>query len=219
MNCLNIEEMAQVILKKIKEYEEIERIKDTKKIEVPINVSGRHVHLSQEHIEALFGKGYTLTPIRDLMQPGEFAAKETVIVVGPKGILQSVRVLGPARKKTQVEVSKTDCYTLGLEAPVRDSGNHEGTPGCIIVGPVGAVKIEDGVIVAMRHVHMPKSLAEKIGIKDKDLLKVEAGEERKVIFENVLARVSEKFVLEMHVDTDEANAAGIKSQAKGYILL
>jgi putative phosphotransacetylase len=219
MDCLNIEELTRIIIKEIRDYEEKEGVKSRRKIEVPINVSARHVHLSEEHMEALFGKGYTLTPIRDLMQPGEFAAKETVIVVGPKGILQSVRVLGPARKKTQVEVSKTDCYTLGLEAPVRDSGNHEGTPGCIIVGPVGAVKIEDGVIVAMRHVHMPKSLAEKIGIKDKDLLKVEAGEERKVIFENVLARVSEKFVLEMHVDTDEANAAGIKSQAKGYILL
>ncbi|MCG0276287.1 MAG: phosphate propanoyltransferase [Thermosediminibacteraceae bacterium] len=187
--------------------------------EVIINVSARHVHLSREHLEILFGKNYKLTPLRELMQPGEFAAKETVIIVGPKGIIQNVRVLGPVRKKTQVEISKTDGFTLGIEPVVRDSGNHEGSSGCVLVGPAGGVKIEEGVIAAMRHVHMPTEFAKKYGIKDRSFLKVLVEGERKVIFDKVLARVSDNFVLEMHVDTDEANAAGIRSGDKGFLIL
>ncbi|WP_425291882.1 phosphate propanoyltransferase [Caldanaerovirga acetigignens] len=202
----------------------IEKVKNgidfkTKRVqEVVINVSARHVHLSQEHLEVLFGKGYKLTPLRELMQPGEFAAKETVIIVGPKGILQNVRVLGPVRKKTQVEISKTDGFVLGIEPLVRDSGNHEGTPGCVIVGPMGGVRIENGVIAAMRHIHVPARFAEENGIKDRSFLKVLVEGERKLIFDKVLARVSPDFVLEMHIDTDEANASGIKSGDKGLIL-
>ncbi|MGB9812216.1 MAG: phosphate propanoyltransferase [Thermovenabulum sp.] len=187
--------------------------------EVVINVSARHVHLSQEHVEILFGKDYKLTPLRELMQPGEFAAKETVMIVGPKGILQNVRILGPVRKKTQVEISKTDGFALGIEPLVRDSGNHEGTSGCVIVGPMGGVRIENGVIAAMRHIHMPTWFAEENGIKDKSYLKVLVEGERKVIFDKVLARVSPNFVLEMHIDTDEANASGVKSGNKGFIII
>lgn len=197
----------------------IEKVKAQKLREVVINVSARHVHLSQEHLEVLFGKGYKLTPLRELMQPGEFAAKETVIVVGPKGIIQNVRVLGPVRKKTQVEISKTDGYTLGIDPPVRDSGNHEGTPGCVLVGPMGGVRIERGVIAAMRHIHIPDWFAAENGIQDRSFLKVLVEGERKIIFDKVLARVSPNFVLEMHVDTDEANASGIKSGDRGFILL
>ncbi|MFO7152337.1 MAG: phosphate propanoyltransferase [Bacillota bacterium] len=197
----------------------IEKVKAQKLREVVINVSARHVHLSQEHLEVLFGKGYKLTPLRELMQPGEFAAKETVIVVGPKGIIQNVRVLGPVRKKTQVEISKTDGYTLGIDPPVRDSGNHEGTPGCVLVGPMGGVRIEKGVIAAMRHIHIPDWFAAENGIQDRSFLKVLVEGERKIIFDKVLARVSPNFVLEMHVDTDEANASGIKSGDRGFILL
>nr|PZN03760.1 MAG: propanediol utilization protein [Bacillota bacterium] len=197
----------------------IEKVKAQKLREVVINVSARHVHLSQEHLEVLFGKGYKLTPLRELMQPGEFAAKETVIVVGPKGIIQNVRVLGPVRKKTQVEISKTDGYTLGIDPPVRDSGNHEGTPGCVLVGPMGGVRIEKGVIAAMRHIHIPDWFAAENGIQDRSFLKVLVEGERKIIFDKVLARVSPNFVLEMHVDTDEANASGIKSGERGFILL
>lgn len=197
----------------------IEKVKAQKVREVVINVSARHVHLSQEHLEVLFGKGYKLTPLRELMQPGEFAAKETVIVVGPKGIIQNVRVLGPVRKKTQVEISKTDGYTLGIDPPVRDSGNHEGTPGCVLVGPMGGVRIEKGVIAAMRHIHIPDWFAAENGIQDRSFLKVLVEGERKIIFDKVLARVSPNFVLEMHVDTDEANASGIKSGDRGFILL
>jgi len=180
-------------------------------LKLPVNISARHVHLCPEHIEFLFGKNHSLTPVRDLMQPGEFAAKEQVIMVGPKGILQNVRVLGPPRKTTQVEISRTDAYTLGLTPPVRDSGNHEGTPGCILVGAMGGLKIERGVILAERHIHMPQDLAEKMGLKDRQMVKVRTDGERKVIFDNVLLRVSPRSVPEMHVDTDEANAAGIEN--------
>ncbi|TYP55473.1 phosphate propanoyltransferase [Thermosediminibacter litoriperuensis] len=187
--------------------------------EVIINVSARHVHLSKEHLEMLFGKNYKLTPLRELMQPGEFASKETVILVGPKGIIQNVRVLGPIRKKTQVEISKTDGFVLGIDPVVRDSGNHEGSSGCILVGPVGGIRIEEGVIAAMRHIHMPTRFAEKYGIKDRSFLKVLVEGERKVVFDKVLARVSDHFVLEMHIDTDEANAAGVRSGDKGFLIL
>lgn len=180
-------------------------------LRIPVNISARHVHLCPEHIEFLFGKNYKLTPIRDLMQPGEFAAKEQVIVVGPKGILQNVRVLGPSRKITQVEISKTDAYALGLTPPVRDSGNHADTPGCILVGTMGGLNIDKGVILAERHIHMPQEVAEKKGLKDKQMVKVRTEGKRKVIFENVLIRISPRFALEMHVDTDEANASGIEN--------
>jgi len=208
------------IVKRVIEKVKSEAGLDAKKVhEVTINVSARHAHLSQEHVEVLFGKNYKLTPLRELMQPGEFAAKETVIIVGPKGIIQNVRVLGPARKKTQVEISKTDGYLLGIEPPVRESGNHEGTPGCVLVGPMGGIRIESGVIAAMRHIHIPAWFAAENGIEDRSFLKVAVEGERKIIFDKVLARVSPDFVLEMHVDTDEANASGVKSGDKGFILL
>lgn len=178
---------------------------------IPVGISARHVHLTENDVEVLFGKGHRLEPIRQLSQPGMFAAKETVIIVGPTGVLQNVRVLGPCRSKTQVEISKTDGFMLGIDAPVRDSGDHEGTPGCILVGPNGAVKLENGVIVAMRHIHMPPETADKLGLKNKDLVKVRTSGERKVIFDRVLIRVSPDFLPEMHVDTDEANAAGLRN--------
>ncbi|KUK31145.1 MAG: Phosphate propanoyltransferase [Thermoanaerobacterales bacterium 50_218] len=180
-------------------------------VQIPVGVSARHVHLSPEHIEVLFGKGYQLTPIRELSQPGEFAAKETVTLVGPRGVLQGVRVLGPPRSKTQVEISKTDGYILGIDPPVRVSGDHRDTPGCIIVGPHGAVKIESGVICAMRHIHISPELATNLGLHDGDFVRVKAAGDRKVIFDKVIVRVSPRAVFEMHIDTDEANAAGLRN--------
>ena len=178
---------------------------------VPVGVSARHIHLSQEHIETLFGKGYELTEFKPLSQPGQYAANETVAVIGTKGQFDKVRILGPARKATQLEISRTDSFAIGVKAPVRESGNIEGTPGITIKGPAGEVTIDEGVIVAARHIHFHTSDAEKWGIKDKDLLKVRVGGERGVVFENVIARVSDSFALDMHIDTDEANAAGIKN--------
>jgi putative phosphotransacetylase len=181
------------------------------KKQVPIGVSARHIHLSPEHIEALFGKGYELTVLKPLSQPGQFAAQETVRVVGPKGSFPRVRILGPARGRTQLEVSKTDAITLGLQPPVRESGNIEGTPGIRLEGPAGAVEIPEGVIIAARHIHFHPSDAERWGIQDKQRLKVRVGGERGLVFENVIARVSDQFALDMHIDTDEANAAGVMS--------
>jgi len=185
---------------------------------VPVGVSARHIHLSPEHIEILFGKGYQLKEMKPLSQPGQYAAEETVAVIGPKGKFDKVRILGPARGKTQIEISRTDAYALGIPAPVRESGNIEGTPGAKIVGPAGEVEIEEGVIVAARHIHFHTSDAEKWGIRDKQLLRVRVKGERPLIFEDVIARVSDSFALDMHIDTDEANAAGVKNGGEAVIL-
>ncbi|MFS0575498.1 phosphate propanoyltransferase [Sporosarcina sp. 179-K 3D1 HS] len=184
---------------------------------VPIGVSNRHIHLSQIDLETLFGEGYQLTKMRDLKHPGNFAANETVTLVGPKGEITGVRILGPVRSETQVEISITDSFPLGLSIPVRDSGNIAGTPGIIVKGPKGTLDLKEGVIAARRHIHVPPEFAEKFQLKDRDIVTVEIDGERKTIFENVLIRVSDKFVLEMHLDTDEANACGIKNGDVGII--
>lgn len=186
---------------------------------VPVGVSARHIHLSQEHIEILFGAGYQLKEMKPLSQPGQFAAEETVAVHGPKGKFDKVRILGPARSLTQLEISRTDSYVLGVQPPVRASGDIEGTPGCRIVGPVGEVTVEQGVIVAARHIHFHTSDAKKWGIRDKQMLKVRVGGERGVIFEQVLARVHDTFALDMHIDTDEANASGAKTGDMAEIIM
>ncbi|MGI9952540.1 phosphate propanoyltransferase [Moorellaceae bacterium AZ2] len=175
-------------------------------LEVPVGVSGRHVHLTPEHFHILFGPEAALTKIKDLVQPGEFAARETVTVVGPKGVLENVRIIGPLRPYTQIEVSRTDCFRLGVNPPVRDSGDLEGTPGCVVVGPAGVVTLERGVIVALRHIHMSPEEAKRCGLKDKDTVDVLVEGERGLIFQNVLVRVHPNFRLEFHIDTDEANA-------------
>lgn len=179
---------------------------------IPAGISNRHVHLSKEDLEALFGEGYELTPIKDLGQPGQYAAQECVTIVGPKGAIEKVRVLGPVRSKTQVEISRTDAFKLGLNPPVRDSGDLDGTPGIVIVGPKGAVIKSEGVILAKRHIHMTPQDAETYGVKDKDIVKVLVDQgDRKLIFDDVLVRVSPKYALEFHVDTDEGNAALLKN--------
>lgn len=185
---------------------------------VPIGVSARHIHLSKEHVELLFGAGANLTEMKPLTQPGQFAANETVAVYGPKGSFAKVRILGPARKATQLEVSRTDAFALGINPPVRESGSIEGTPGIRIVGPAGEVTVDKGVIVAARHIHFHTSDAERWGIADKQVLKVRVGGERGVIFDQVIARVSDQFALDMHIDTDEGNAAGINTGDFGEII-
>lgn len=179
---------------------------------VPIGVSARHVHLSQEDLERLFGKGYELHPYKPLSQPGQYAAEEEVELIGPKRSLK-VRILGPVRKNTQVELALTDVIYLGLPTipPVRDSGDIEGTPGIKIKGPLGEIELTKGVIIAWRHIHTPKNIAEELGFVDKQLVKVRVEGIRAVIFENVLIRISDKFAWEFHIDTDEANAAFVKN--------
>lgn len=174
---------------------------------VPVGISNRHIHLSQEHLEALFGPGYQLTVRKDLSQTGQFAAEETLTIEGPKSALKNVRILGPVRKETQVEVSRTDAFALGLQPPVRDSGYLAESPGIKLIGPKGTVELDKGVIIAQRHIHMNSADAEAFGVKDKDIVSVRVGGERGLVFDNVLIRVRDDFVLEMHIDTDEANAA------------
>jgi putative phosphotransacetylase len=185
---------------------------------IPVGVSARHIHLSPSHIDVLFGQGYHLTRMKDLSQPGQYAANETVTIVGPKGKFDKVRILGPARGNTQIEISRTDAFSLGLHPPVRESGQIEGTPGIKVIGPLGEVELDQGVIVAARHIHFHTSDAEKWGIQNKQSLRVKVNGERPLIFENVIARVSDQYALDMHIDTDEGNAAGVKTGDLAEIL-
>lgn len=179
--------------------------------QAPVGISNRHVHLSQEHIEQLFGGGYTLTKMKDLSQPGQYACEETVTLVGPKGTLEGVRVLGPSRKATQVELAITDTFKLGVNPVVRDSGQHEGTSGIELIGPKGTIRLEKGVIVAARHVHMSPDEAAKYGLQDGQRVKAVIAGRRGGILEQVLVRINPDYVLDLHVDTDEGNAFQLKN--------
>ncbi len=179
--------------------------------DVVVGVSNRHIHLSQEDLEVLFGKGHTLTKMKDMKQPGQFAAEETVTIQGTKGKFEEVRVLGPVRKETQIEISISDSFKLGIKPPVRESGKLNETPGVKIIGPKGEVVKEHGVIIAGRHIHMPKFIADIKGYKDGDIVKVETAGERKVLLYNVLMRVGNNMAKEIHLDMDEANASGLKN--------
>jgi putative phosphotransacetylase len=178
---------------------------------VPIAMSNRHIHLSQKDLDQLFGPNYELTKMKDLSQPGQFACEEKVDVTGPKGTLKGVRILGPTRSHTQLEISVADSFVLGVKPPVRDSGDIIDSPGVQIVGPLGAMDIPQGAIVASRHIHMHTNDAQNFGLKDKDEVQVKVDGKRGLIFSNVLVRVSDSFALEMHVDVEEGNAAGVSN--------
>lgn len=182
---------------------------DDKKI--PIGISNRHVHLSAHDLEILFGRDGTLTKFKDLSQPGQFACQEKVTLVGPKGVIENVRILGPTRKATQVEISVSDCFKLGVKAPIRDSGELSGSAGLTLVGPSGSVTVPEGCIIAARHIHMHPTDADKFGVRDGDRVNVQCTGPRGVVFCEVLARVHENYRLEMHVDMDEANAASLRN--------
>ncbi|MGG1516798.1 phosphate propanoyltransferase [Paenibacillus oryzisoli] len=185
---------------------------------IPIGVSARHIHLTDEHVEQLFGQGAELTVFKPLSQPGQYAANETVAIVGPKGRFDKVRILGPVRPSTQIEVSRTDAFALGIQPPVRESGNIVDTPGLRVIGPKGEIELDKGVIVAARHIHFHTSDAERWDIQDKQLLRVRVGGERPLVFEDVIARVSDQFALDFHIDTDEGNAAGVKTGDQAELL-
>ncbi len=190
----------------------------TSELRIPINISARHLHLSPEHVEALFGAGHQLTPMKDLTQPGQFACEERVTLVGPRGTIEGVRVLGPVRPETQVEISRTDERQLGIDAPIRASGELDDSIGLELRGPAGRVSIGRGVIQAKRHIHMSPDDAKRFGVQDKDWVMVRVGGERGIIFDDVLVRVSPKYVLDMHIDTDEANAADLQPGDTGLML-
>ena len=182
---------------------------DEKGYVVPVGVAARHVHLTQEHVEILFGEGYQLTKKKDLMG-GQFASNETVTIVGIKlRAIENVRVLGPVRKASQVEISSTDALKLGIKAPIRESGDVQGSAPIALVGPKGALYLKEGCIVAMRHIHMSPADALAAGVHDGDIVSVKADNERGTIFNQVKIRVNPSFTLEMHIDTDEANASKI----------
>ncbi len=186
---------------------------------VPVGISNRHIHLTQEHVEILFGKGYKLTVLRDLSQPGQYACKETLTIVGPSlRPIEGVRVLGPVRKASQVEISCTDSYLLKVKPPVRESGKIEGSAPITIIGPKGVVTLDEGCIIANRHIHMSLSDGRKFGLSDGDYVTVDAVGTRKTRFYDVQVRVSDAFALEMHLDTDDANAVGLKNGSRVTIV-
>ena len=187
------------------------------RIFVPLEASGRHVHLTQEQAQTLFGHG--LTPKRPLSQPGQYLANERVTVIGPKGEFQNVAVLGPERKQAQVEISMTDARALGIEAPVRLSGDARGTPGCALKGPLGSLKLEEGVLVAKRHIHLSPEEGKRFGVRDGQVVKLQSFTERPVIFEDVVVRVHPEFSAAAHLDYDEANGCGFQKGDLGRILV
>ena len=196
----------------------IDRIQNELDSSFEVEASGRHVHLSRKELDALFGTGYELTKAKDLSQPGQYASKERLTVVGPKGAFHNVVILGPVRKESQVEVSLTDCLQLGVKAPIHESGDIEGTPGIVLVNGDKSVSLDKGLIVAKRHVHMTPEDAEKIGVKNHDIVKVKVEGARPLIFDDVVIRVSPKFATYMHIDYDEANACGFSKGIRGRII-
>lgn len=185
---------------------------------VPVGLSNKHLHLSQADLETLFGKGYELHPTKPLKQPGQFASEEKVDIVGPKNTLKGIRVLGPVRKETQIELAMTDARTIGVKAPVRESGKLEGTPGVKLIGPAGEVELDHGVIVALRHIHLSAAQAKEAGLNDHQVVSVKVPGERGLVFENVLVRAGDGHEREIHLDTDEGNAAGLSNDVEVEIL-
>ena len=213
METNNIELITRMVLQAIDKNE-----KKGDGFVVPIGVSARHIHLTQEHVEALFGEGYQLTKKKDLMG-GQFASNEQCTIVGLKlRAIENVRILGPVRSKSQVEISATDARTLGIKAPVRQSGDTAGSAPIALVGPKGVIYLDEGCIVAARHIHMCPADAAAAGLKDNDFVSVRVGNERGVVLDQVKIRVDESFTTEMHIDTDEANASQVKQDDLATII-
>ena len=186
--------------------------------QVPVGVSARHIHLERQHLEMLFGENYHLTSMKPLSQPGQFASEETVDLIGPKGVIAKVRILGPERPNTQIEVSMSDARKLGMNPPVRTSGNVSGTPGITIRGPKGEINISEGVIIADRHIHMTPNEAKRFNVQDGQKVSLLVEGEKGGIFNNVVIRVSEKYALDCHIDTDDASSFQIQQGQKLKIM-
>lgn len=211
---INVSAVADAILQALQSTENVACSNG-----VPVGISNRHIHLSREHIDILFGKDYKLTPIKDLSQPGQFACKELLTIVGPSlRPIENVRVLGPERPESQVEISRTDSYTLKVKPPVRESGKIKGSAPISIIGPKGIVTLKEGCIIANRHIHMSLEDGVKFGVKDNEYVTVDVDSERRTRFYDVQVRVHKNFRLEMHLDTDDANAAAIKNGDKVKII-
>jgi putative phosphotransacetylase len=202
---MDIDKIVQQVLAEIKRQSE----KNDNEL-IPVGVSNKHIHLSIHDLEVLFGKGYKLTKTKDL-QPGQYAAKETVTVIGPKGFFNKVRILGPVRKESQLEISISDSFTLGVKSQIRESGNIKDTPGILLRGPKGEVQLDKGVIVASRHIHLSSGYAKKYGYKDGELVSVTTNGLRKTTLHNVTLRVADNYSEEIHIDVEETNASGLKN--------
>ena len=202
-----IERIANEIVNELKE-----------KLFIPVEASGRHIHLSRADADSLFGEGYQFTKVKDLSQPGQYACKERVTVTGPKGSIHNVIVLGPERKQSQMEVSLTDALALGIKAPVRQSGDTKGSPGITVTNGSRSVTLAEGILVAKRHIHMTPEDAQKFNVKDGEIVKVKVSGSRPVIFEDTVVRVSKDFRTYMHIDYDEANACGYNKDSWGIIV-
>jgi acetate kinase len=209
--------MAREALRTLNRSNIVRALEAKKQAPFLVEVSAHHIHLTQEHVEALFGKGHQLTKHADLSQPGQYACKEQLAIVGPKGRIERVRILGPTRKYTQIEIAMTEQFKLGVLPPIRESGDIADTPGCTLESPSGSVKVDRGVICALRHIHMTPEDALRYGVRDKSIVRVRIAGDRELIFGDVLVRVDPKFSLAMHIDTDEANAANVKTGAQGYL--
>ena len=212
------EQIAQLVKRALLEID-IKEKKEDSEGEIPVGVSNRHIHLSKNDLEVLFGEGYELTPIKDLSQPGQYACKEQLTIIGPSmRPIENVRVLGPVRKNSQVEISMTDSYVLKVKPPVRESGSIKGSAPIRIVGPKGVVELSEGCIIANRHIHMSPDEARVFGLSDGDYVDVDVNGKRRTRWFDVQVRVHKDFRLEMHVDTDDANSAGIGNGFKVKIV-
>jgi putative phosphotransacetylase len=198
--------------------EVVQRIQQTQQATFEVEASGRHIHLSRKDVEALFGKGYQLTKVKDLSQPGQFVCKERITIAGPKGVFQNVVILGPERSESQVEVSLTDSRILGINTPVRESGKTQGTPGVTLINGAAVVTLDHGLIVAKRHIHMTPEDAQKSHVTNSQIVQVKVQGARPLIFADVVVRVSPHFATYMHIDYDEANACGLMKGTRGYIV-
>ncbi|WP_348922633.1 phosphate propanoyltransferase [Enterococcus rotai] len=205
----NYEELLGKLLEKLAETNQTKTAVASGPKSIPVGISNRHIHLSQQDVEKLFGYGYQLTKLKDLSQPGQFACKETVMVCGPKGAIEKVRILGPVRKQTQVEILQSDSFKLGVKAPLRLSGDLAGSGNVTLIGPKGSAEVIEGVVVAKRHIHMLPNEASQFGVHDGEAVTIEFSGERGGSLANVIIRAVENSGLECHIDTEEANALGI----------
>lgn len=207
------EEALKVLLEALQETFPHNEVKEDTN-EIPVGVSNRHIHLSQEDVNSLFGEGYQMTKLKDLTQPGQYACKEIVTICGPKGAIEKVRILGPVRSKTQIEILKGDCYKLGIVAPARLSGELQGTPGITLIGPKGSVQTREGLIVAERHIHMSHEDAKRFGVHDGQVVSIQIEGPRGGILNHVTVRANDTSALECHIDVEEANAMDVNSLTK-----
>ena len=202
-----IENIARLVVKELETHQLIEK---ERKTHVPVSISARHLHLQEEHVELLFGEGYELTKFKEISQPGQFACNEKVTIKGPKGSIENVRVLGPLRKHTQVEISRTDARKIGVSPPVRNSGNIKGSASVMLIGPKGSITLQEGCIIADRHIHMTPKDASEFAVKDKQRVSVLVEGAKGGVMGQVTIRVNDRYALDMHIDTDDANAFDLK---------